>query len=218
MRECLFGMQPVWTDQSPNYPSASDAAVTLMGELSPAWKMLLLSDGSVTRHVELLTGGQVAIDCVEMRTHADLTSLIVGEEEGEGGEKKENSLALADAMRIPRPAVQRQVFLYSGAVPDVPCVYAVSWWNQTKAEEFLTDVSSPIWANLSAHKTELHREVRALYRGHSAELERAMGCEGPFWGRHYQFWHQGEVLTVIFEAFSNDLDDFLSEACPAPPE
>jgi hypothetical protein len=38
-----------------------------------------------------------------------------------------------------------------------------------------------------------------------------MGVEGPFWARHYCFWHGDELLTVIFEAFSNKLDDYLSD-------
>ena len=31
-------------------------------------------------------------------------------------------------------------------------------------DAFLTDVQSPIWVNLSENKTELFREVKALYR------------------------------------------------------
>jgi len=32
---------------------------------------------------------------------------------------------------------------------------------------------------------------------------------GPFWGRHYTFWHDGEPLTLIYEAFSNRLTQYL---------
>ena len=36
-------------------------------QLTPTWKMLLLSDGSVTRHLQLLTGQH--IDVVRRLTH-----------------------------------------------------------------------------------------------------------------------------------------------------
>ena len=126
-------------------------------------------------------------------------------------EMREVAGASAALEAVPGPVLQRQVFLYSEAEPEAPLVYACSWWNEAKADAFLTDVKSPIWVNLSENKTELFREVKALYRGASPELERAMGVPGPFWGRHYCFWHQGELLTVIYEAFSNKLDDYISD-------
>lgn len=32
----------------------------------PLWRLLLLSDGSVTRHLQLLTGSSVTVDCLSM--------------------------------------------------------------------------------------------------------------------------------------------------------
>ena len=193
-RECL-GMSKVWTCRGERPSAVSNH---LMKDLSPAWKMMLLSDGSVTRHVELLTGGDVRVECLEMES-LDESSSSSGP-----------VLVPDDCLSIPGPVIQRQVFLYSESVQE-PCVYAVSWWNKTKAEAFLTDVKSPIWVNLSDNKTELFREVKTLYSGHSPELERHMKVDGPFWARHYCFWHGDELLTVIFEAFSNKLDDYLSD-------
>jgi len=175
-----------------------------MENLSPAWKMLLLSDGSVTRHVELLTGRDVEVECLEM------AEVDFNNNNNNNNNNVSSSSPPLDALGISGPVLQRQVYLYSEAEAD-PLVYAVSWWNKAKADAFLTDVESPIWVNLSENKTELFREVKALYRGHSPELDKAMGVEGPYWGRHYCFWHGGEPLTVIYEAFSNKLDDYLSD-------
>lgn len=198
MQEECLGMKKVWSCRGER-PSVVSSR--LMRNLSPAWKMMLLSDGSVTRHVELLTGGDVKVECLEMKTML---------ENGDEEEEEEAFFLVPEASAIPGPVIQRQVFLYSESVAE-PCVYAVSWWNKSKAEAFLTDVKSPIWVNLSDNKTELFREVKTLYEGHSEELERHMGVEGPFWARHYCFWHGDELLTVIFEAFSNKLDDYLSD-------
>jgi len=203
---------PSSTEKTRQHPPLPWGAVSesLSPSLSPAWKMTLLSDGSVTRHVELLTGRAVRVECLEMREVESWDSM-----------SSLDSVALPrDALEIAGPVLQRQVLLYSEAEPDHPLVYAVSWWNKTKAEAFLTDVKSPIWVNLSENKTELYREVKALYRGKSEELQGVFGCGGQVWGRHYCFWHAGEPLTVIYEAFSNKLDDYISDTsiCEPPAE
>lgn len=191
MSSCL-AFEKVWTC-SGERPSAAASATGVFGEeTSPAWKMMLLSDGSVTRHVELLTGGDVSVECLEMKVVTQTQTQL-------------DQLVPEAALGIPGPVIQRQVFLYSKEVEE-PCVYAVSWWNKDKAEAFLTEKEKPIWVNLSDKRKELYREVNALYKGKSSELERHMGVEGPFWGRSYVFYHEGELLTVIFEAFSNNLD------------
>ena len=59
-----------------------------------------------------------------------------------------------------------------------------------------------VWMHLSERRTELFREVKRMYHGHSPVLEDAWALSGPFWGRHYVFW-AGEVpLCVIYEVFS----------------
>ena len=51
-------------------------------------------------------------------------------------------------------------------------VYATSWWNEDTVNEYLQDKRLPIWASLSAARTELYRDVQALYHGSSPFLER----------------------------------------------
>lgn len=50
-------------------------------------------------------------------------------------------------------------------------VYATSWWNEHTVNEYLQDRQLPIWASLSAARTELYRDVQALYHGTSPFLE-----------------------------------------------
>ena len=38
---------------------------------------------------------------------------------------------------------------------------------------------------------------------------RAFQASGPFWGRHYVFWHNGKPLTLIYEVFSTALEQYL---------
>ncbi|EFJ47999.1 hypothetical protein VOLCADRAFT_104962 [Volvox carteri f. nagariensis] len=84
--------------RTPNPPlqaSAEDAQSNAVPSgLSPMWKVLLLSDGSVTRHLQLLSGSPVAVECLSMRNVGwSLEGLPPGTE------------------LIPGPRVQRQVLL-----------------------------------------------------------------------------------------------------------
>mmetsp|Transcript_9447 Transcript_9447/g.26959 ORF Transcript_9447/g.26959 Transcript_9447/m.26959 type:complete len:228 (+) Transcript_9447:185-868(+) len=80
--------------------------------LNPSWKVILLSDGSVTRHLQLLTGLPVSVECIEMR---DIGRDISG--------------LPKDVEQLQGDIVQRQVFLRTGSIAKVQ-VYAASWWNK----------------------------------------------------------------------------------------
>ena len=74
----------------------------LLASLPPMWRIMLLSDGSVTRHLELITGNLVTADCLEMR---EIGHALLG---------TPPSTAL-----VPGPRLRRQVGL---TVLDLPCV------------------------------------------------------------------------------------------------
>jgi chorismate lyase len=38
--------------------------------------------------------------------------------------------------------------------------------------------------------------------------------KGPFWGRHYIFWHGGKPMTVVYEVFNPRLENALGPAKP----
>ena len=66
--------------------------------------------------------------------------------------------------------------------------------------------------HLSERRTELFREVKRMYHGHSPVLEDAWALSGPFWGRHYIFWHDGVPMTVVYEVFSPHLERAIGPA------
>ncbi|BDA45474.1 Uncharacterized protein ycf21 [Coccomyxa sp. Obi] len=166
-------------------------------QLSPTWKLMLLSDGSVTRHLQLLTGQHIKVDCLEMQ---DIGEDLAGLPD--------------DADQIPGPRVQRQVFLRMPPVAGESgkgkaLVYAASWWSADRVNEYLRDKQLPIWASLSNARTELYRDVQLVCYGSSPFLAREFGESGPFWGRQYIFWHDDKPLTLIYEVFSTSLQRLL---------
>ncbi|PSC72581.1 chorismate lyase [Micractinium conductrix] len=163
--------------------------------LSPTWKLMLLSDGSVTRHLQLMSNQKVEVECMEMRN--------IGHER--------HGLPAA-AAQIQGPLVQRQVMLHIPDPHSRPYVYATSWWNADTVDDLLRDRSQPIWVSLSQGRAELYRDILQLELGSSPYLEQRFAAPGPFWGRQYLFWRDGRPLTLIYEVFSPALEEFLGPA------
>lgn len=161
-------------------------------QLAPAWQILLLGDGSPTRHLQLLTGEKTEVDVIDM-------SLVDSEQDG----------APSQVNKIPNPHLRRQVWLRTASGQRL--AYAASWWDANHVDEYLENRSLPIWESLSRLHTELYRDIQGIYYGNSSALESAFGEKGPFWGRHYLFWHDRKPLTLIYEVFSPYLRRYLGE-------
>lgn len=160
------------------------------GQLAPAWQILLLGDGSHTRNLQLLTGCTIEVDVIDM-------SLVGHESDG----------APKQIEVVPGPRLRRQVWLRT--VSGQRLTYATSWWEASHVDEYLQNRSLPIWTSLAQLRTELYRDIQGVHYGHSKALELAFGQPGPFWGRHYLFWHHGRPLTLIYEVFSPYLSKYL---------
>ncbi len=159
-------------------------------QLPPAWQMLLLGDGSPTRHLQLLTGEPTEIDVIDMSA--------IGMDE---------DFAPSSLQMLPGPRVRRQVWLRTASGQRLG--YAASWWEARHVDEYLENKSLPIWASLAKLRTELYRDVRGIYCGSSIALNRGFGEQGALWGRDYVFWHHGQPLTLIYEVFSPYLQRYL---------
>ncbi|MGE5656417.1 MAG: chorismate lyase [Actinomycetota bacterium] len=159
-------------------------------QLAPAWQILLLGDGSPTRHLQLLTGEPTEVDVIDMS--------LVG---------MDTDRAPTQIQAVPGPRLRRQVWLRTASGQRL--AYATSWWEASHVDEYLQNKSLPIWASLARLRTELYRDVQGLYYGNNAELASAFQESGPFWGRHYLFWHYGKPLTLIYEVFSPYITKYL---------
>ncbi len=161
-------------------------------QLAPAWQILLLGDGSPTRHLRLLTNETIEVDVIDMSP--------VGNDNGD---------APFDLTMVPGPRLRRQVWLRTASGQRL--AYAASWWEEAHVDEYLQNRSLPIWKSLADLHTELYRDVQAIYYGESKALEADFGEKGPFWGRHYLFWHDRKPLTLIYEVFSPYLQKYLGK-------
>ncbi len=176
-----FRLDGVWEGEEADVPP---------GMLSPWWRLLLLSDGSLTRHLQFITGQEVSVQVIDMAP-------VGWAQEG----------APVELSQIPGPWVRRQVWLQTDTGERL--VYATSWWPADLVDQYLQNRDWPIWTSLRELRLELYRDIRRLYYGNCGELAQAFASSGPFWGRHYLFWHQGRPLTLIYEVLSSRLNRYL---------
>ena len=159
-------------------------------QLAPAWQILLLGDGSPTKHLRLLTSEAIEVDVIDMSPV---------------GNSKDD--APFNLEMVPGPRLRRQVWLKTASGQRL--AYAASWWEESHVDEYLQNRSLPIWQSLSDLHTELYRDIQGIYYGDSEALAQNFGESGPFWGRHYLFWHDRKPLTLIYEVFSPYLQKYL---------
>lgn len=158
-------------------------------KLSGAWQLMLLGDGSPTRHLKLLTGHEVAIKVISM------------------GMENNNQNGVPDEVNeLEPPLIRRQVWLTCG---NLTLAWAESWWNHQEAEKHLQNKDQPIWKSLTQGRSELFREVDGLGLVNAKWLREEFNEEGPFWSRHYRFFRNQKELTVIREVFSPKLEKWL---------
>tara|TARA_B100000700_G_scaffold217993_1_gene239819 strand:+ start:276 stop:860 length:585 start_codon:yes stop_codon:yes gene_type:complete len=157
-------------------------------KLSGPWQLMLLGDGSPTRHLKLLTGHEVAIKVISMAM-----------------ENKKNEVP-EEVNELDPPLIRRQVWLTCG---DLTLAWAESWWNYQESEKHLQNKNQPIWKSLTQGRSELFREVDGLALVNANWLKLEFQENGPFWSRHYRFFREQKELTVIREVFSPKLEKWL---------
>ena len=158
-------------------------------KISGAWKLMLLGDGSPTRHLQLLTNHETKIKLITMQTDP-----LFNKE----GPREINQLK--------EPLIRRQVWIRN---QNKNLAWAESWWNSEQVSQNLKAKEEPIWKNLTQDRSELFREVDSISIVNSNWLEEEFCFEGPFWSRNYRFFRNKKPLTIIREVFNPFLETWL---------
>jgi beta-ribofuranosylaminobenzene 5'-phosphate synthase len=161
-----------------------------VGRLSRVQKILLGTDGSVTRILEVITGGTVRI--------TTLSQEVVGA-------GREAALHLGVPEGDP---VNHRVVVIEAERTSAPLIYAVSDTPLNRlspgAREDLMRADIPIGKILASHRIEARREILdARFIPAGPEHARVFGTfrSEPILSRRYQIIHRGEPLISIEEQF-----------------
>ena len=187
----------LWPSPQPLWQASAEEVVSAVSPgLSGSWRLLLLGDGSPTRHLQSLTGLEVEVEVIAMAP-----------------DPHPGAEAPAEIAELEPPLLRRQVWLRCG---QDTLAWAESWWNQEEADRHLQERNLPIWRSLTAKRAELYREVDGLALVEAPLLEQGFGQPGPYWSRHYRFFRGGHELTVIREVFAPALERWLGPAAHIP--
>ena len=158
-------------------------------KISGAWKLMLLGDGSPTRHLQLLTNHETKIRLISMQRDP------LFDKEGP-----------REIDQLKEPLIRRQVWIRN---QNKNLAWAESWWNSEQVSQNLKSKEEPIWKNLTQDRSELFREVDSISIVNSNWLEEEFCFEGPFWSRNYRFFRNKKPLTIIREVFNPLLETWL---------
>ena len=161
-------------------------------EIPGAWKLMLLGDGSPTRHLQLLTKTETKIELIGMNLDHELSKKTP---------KEINQLT--------KPLIRRQVWIKNN---DITLAWAESWWNIDAVNTNLTNKKEPIWKNLTKDRSELFREVDTISIVDSHWLKKEFSFTGPFWSRNYRFFRNKKPLTIIREVFNPFIEKWLGNS------
>tara|TARA_B100000131_G_scaffold311402_1_gene344226 strand:+ start:1063 stop:1590 length:528 start_codon:yes stop_codon:yes gene_type:complete len=157
-----------------------------------AWKLMLLGDGSPTRHLQLLTKKETSIKLIAMQSDAF-----------------SHKEAPNEIKQLKKPLIRRQVWIENSSNT---LAWAESWWNIDQVTKNLSKREEPIWKNLTKDRSELFREVDNISIVNSKWLQEKFSSEGPFWSRNYRFFRNKKPLTIIREVFNPSIERWLGES------
>nr|YP_010338587.1 hypothetical protein MW432_pgp044 [Rhodaphanes brevistipitata]UNJ18537.1 hypothetical protein [Rhodaphanes brevistipitata] len=150
--------------------------------VSEKLQVLLFSDGSLTRHSEIILGTEI-----EIELHNNTKSMYKQDEKILRGQ-------------IPNPRINRQIWLKT--VQGVKIAYATSIWKKEIFYEVFLKKNIALGNYLIELEYDIYKEIYNIEYIYCYHLEKEFQREGPFWSRHYFLRHNGEILASIREVLS----------------
>ena len=161
-------------------------------EIPGAWRLMLLGDGSPTRHLQLLTGKETKVKLIGM--NLDQLSIPKAPEE---------------INQLKKPLIRRQVWIEND---EMTLAWAESWWNIDQVRLNLKNTKDPIWKNLTKDRSELFREVDSISIVDAEWIQQKFKYQGPFWSRNYRFFRNKKPLTIIREVFNPYIEKWIGDS------
>lgn len=145
------------------------------------WKVILLGDGSFTRHCQIITYGDTIINHISTSIYSKIYNLS-------------------------QSYVNRKVWIGNSLKNKL--IFASSWWSTEQYKAIYKYPSKAIGSFFIQSKLDYYRDIHCIFWGYSSELENCFLVPGPFWGRYYTLFHKGKPIALIYEIFSPLLENF----------
>lgn len=146
------------------------------------WQLILFSDGSLTRHLEILLKNSIKLQIYKITTA-----------------KLVNYHEQFVCSNISYPQKNRQTWLITQNNKKI--LYATSIWNHSSLSTSFS-INIPIGKFLIETELDIFREIYKIDLLYSHDLEKEFNSKGPFWSRNYFLKHNQQILANIQEVFS----------------
>ena len=149
--------------------------------------MFLLSEGSLTKSIDSITGEITQIKLINNQNIGIHYSC-----------RLENSLS-----GFTKSQIYRQIWL--GNQNNYRLVFASSWWNQEMFYQYLPRQNIALGKILIEDELNLRREIHNIYYISSKKLERFFHFQGNIWSRSYTLFNKNKPFVLIQEFLSPNL-------------
>nr|YP_009296842.1 hypothetical protein Bangp_103 [Bangiopsis subsimplex]AOM66185.1 hypothetical protein Bangp_103 [Bangiopsis subsimplex]ARO90455.1 conserved hypothetical plastid protein [Bangiopsis subsimplex] len=153
------------------------------------WQIILFSDGSLTRHLEILLGEFIYVK-IQAKNLWRLNPLL---------EKFIYS-------QIPYPRIKREIWLTTEK--NVKVIYAISLWNNKALYKHFKNRNIPLGKILIESELDIHKQTYKIELIISSNLEKQFKRQGPFWSRSYFLIHSKNILAFVQEIFSPQILEY----------
>ena len=149
--------------------------------------MFLLSEGSLTKSIDSITGEITQIKLINNQNIGICYS-----------SKLEACLS-----GIMKPQIYRQIWL--GNQSNCRLVFASSWWSQEMFYKYLPRQNVALGKMLIENELSMRREMHSIYYVSSKKLEQFFHFQGNIWSRSYTLFNKNKPFVLIQEFLSPGL-------------
>lgn len=163
--------------------SLSSSIINLDKYIPHVIYMLLLSEGSLTKSIDSVTGEITRVQLIN------------------------NQRIGICHNHIAKPQIYRQIWL--GNQDNCKLVFASSWWNQKMFYEYLPKPNIALGKMLIENELNLRREIHNIYYISSKKLEQFFHLQGNIWSRSYTLFNEDKPFVLVQEFLSPGLINLL---------
>jgi chorismate-pyruvate lyase len=151
------------------------------------WKILLVSDGSLTRNINTTQGQTIRINNIK---HNDKLSPL----------DKVFFSAIQHKKNEEHNLLKREVWLVNE--DHNAMAFAESYRTRNNLGTISLYYNQPIGKSIIEAEIDIHRQLQTIYYGYSTEIEKIFDSYGPIWGRSYFIYCDKKPAILINEFFS----------------
>nr|UNJ16360.1 hypothetical protein [Boldiaceae sp.] len=156
---------------------------------NPLILILLLSDGSLTRNLQIITNSNILISAPSFPLYDNFGMFYFMKD-----------LSLFN--------IRREICLIDDNKDNL--VYAISWW-KIPYNNIISSLTIPIGNYFIYNEIDTYKDIYLIEIFKSDFFEKIFSYKGPFFCRYYFLWKDKTIEACFFEVFSPKIAKYFSK-------